>query len=166
MDSEPFALDGEGSRARQSEYVDMTLVHLGMKLRDMGIAFEDMELATVPTQFAEQLLSYIEAFEERESAIRAATTEHRAQLEQEQKRLESLQEATEKARGEVAILSERISSALSAFRGEEKLEAQHRRERQRDVQDIVRQIEKKELELRRETMERDRLSKMLKKVKK
>ncbi|RNF18737.1 uncharacterized protein Tco025E_04479 [Trypanosoma conorhini] len=166
MDLEPLPIDGEASRARQSEYVDMTLLHLRMKLRDMGIEFEEAELATAPTHFAERLLNYLHAFEERESALREATTEHQTQLKQERKRLETLQEATEKVRSEVAILSGRISSALSNYRSEEKLEAQRRRERQRDVQDTVRQIEKKELELRRETMEHDRLGKMLQKVQK
>ncbi|RNF00380.1 hypothetical protein TraAM80_07638 [Trypanosoma rangeli] len=163
---ELLPVDGEASRTRQSEYVDMSLIHLGIKLRDMGIEFEETELATVPTRFAERLLSYLHAFEERESAIRDSMTEHQTQLKQENNRLETLQEATEKMRGEVAILSGKISSALGAYRSEEKLEAQRRRERQRDVCDIMRQNDKKELELRRETMERDRLSKILQKVQK
>ncbi|KEG14151.1 hypothetical protein DQ04_00601180 [Trypanosoma grayi] len=166
MDLDALPVDDECYRARQSEYVDMSLIHLGLKLREMGVDFAEEDIAAVPTPFADRLLRYVVAFEEKEATTRAAIAEYQAQTEQELKRLESQREATERARGEVAILSERISADLSEYRKEEKLEAERRRERLREVQDLCRQIDKKELELRRETMEHDRLSKMLKKVRK
>ncbi|KAH9577344.1 hypothetical protein LSM04_003245 [Trypanosoma melophagium] len=167
MDFAALPPGGEPFRARQSECLDVGVLRLAAALRMAGVGGEgegEGVLAALPAPVAARLAEAAAQLPEWTRQRRAEAAERRAAVEAAERRLNGMRDATERAATEAAGLSERITAIHSEHRREEKTEAERRRERQRELQDIQRQIEKKELQLRREKMEHDRLSKMLKKV--
>nr|CCC90053.1 conserved hypothetical protein [Trypanosoma congolense IL3000] len=110
------------------------------------------------------MLQRLESYRHCESEAQVAIGANRSDMETKRQRLEQLVESTDRVRGEVRIISEKISAALSENRRAEQLERERQRERDKELRDLFRKIEKKELELRLEVKEEERLRKMLKKV--
>lgn len=131
---------------------------------DSGIPFTEAEIAALPARFVELLISRLEMFRQREVETRAAVDKCRRETEVEEMRFEQLREATERVQGEKRIISSKISAAVSEYMREDKLEKEKQRERHNELQEVFRQVEKKEAEHRREIIEMERLRKMLKKV--
>ncbi|SCU68066.1 uncharacterized protein TEOVI_000874800 [Trypanosoma equiperdum] len=157
-------MDTECLRARHSECIDLASVQLRRQLMDSGIPFTEAEIAALPARFVELLVSRLEMFRQREVETRAAVDKCRRETEVEEMRFEQLREATERVQGEKRIISSKISAAVSEYMREDKLEKEKQRERHNELQEVFRQVEKKEAEHRREIIEMERLRKMLKKV--
>ncbi|KAG8348994.1 hypothetical protein ERJ75_000704500 [Trypanosoma vivax] len=164
MDLCGLELDAESFRARHSECIDLTTIRLAQQLRDAQIPFTDADIATVPAPLAELLAQRLESLLRRESTDRATIERLQQEASSRSERLEHLVDATERVRGEARVVSEKISAALNEYRREAQLEKERQRERHLELQELFRQIEKKDLELRKETMERERLQRIYKKV--
>lgn len=167
--------DMEEDRVRQSEYVNMNVVHLHARLQELNldsihaVGLEDgaprASPADLPTEVASALLDFLDqyAVEMQEAAqqIEGYESDHKKC----ERRCAQMEELVERLKGKVAYLSEKSSAEFERTRAEAKQEANVCKEIRRALVDTTRKREKLDMDIRRTEMEIDRLRKMTNKIK-
>lgn len=168
----PECADLEEMRVRQSEFVNMNVVHLMERLESLqvGEAFlRDGDtahlLASLPPEITEALLQSLADYEEEIKACAEAVQRAEAQRVVDLEKAEALAEKTARVRSSVDFLSEKNSADLMDFRRQLTSDAEAAKGRQRELADLVRKREKTDFDLRRVQMEIERLKRMSKRVK-
>lgn len=166
----------EDARARHSECMSLSVIHLHEKLAQLqfgrnasaSLVEPDgaaLTVACLPPEVVDMVLLYVTQAEAEIKQAESSAEELDAQTAATQGKTESLKEKIERLKSSVAAMSAKSSAEMNSFREVLRQNADASKQRQRDQIDLVRKREKLESELKRTEIEIERLRKISKRVK-
>ena len=155
-------IEEEIERARHSGLLNPVLFDLEKALVDLGWESVSEELAFVPEGLFTAILEYCTKVSQEIDDLEKDAQLQRQLRDDVAKKIEEEEDRLASAKASVAQRTEKYDAMVAEARSRLKLIKEARMTRARDTQQEIRERERVDMKIRRETLERDRLRKMCK----